>query len=176
MPDLLDLSKLEERLVGLDACFYCLGISSVGVSEADYRRVTVDMPLAAARALGRTSPGVTFVYVSGAGTDATSRTMWKRVKGEAEEALLAAPLRAAYMLRPAGIQPRHGIRSKTALYQAVYTVTGPLLPALRAAFPRYVTSTDAVGRAMLALARHGAPKRILENDDVEALARGELRA
>jgi len=102
------------------------------------------------------------------GTDSTGRgrVRWARVKGETENALLRLPFKAAYMFRPALIQPSHGIRSKTPLYQGFYTATRPLLPLLRAWFPAYVTTTEEVGRAMLAVARHGAPNPVLENRDI----------
>ncbi len=173
-PDVADLSGLEGELAGYDACFFCLGVSSAGMTEAAYRRVTYDLTLAVAGALAKQSPGMVFLYVSGAGTDSTERgrSMWARVKGETENALLKLPFKAAYMLRPAAIQPMHGIKSKTALYRAVYAAASPFYPVLKAAFPRYVTTTEEVGRAMLALAARGAPEPVLENEDLRALARG----
>jgi uncharacterized protein YbjT (DUF2867 family) len=109
--DLLDYSAIENELRGYDACFFCLGITSLGLSEEQYRRVTYDITMAAAKALARLNPDMTFVYVTGAGTDITEhgRTMWARVKGETENALLRLPFRAAYMFRPAAIQPLYGI-------------------------------------------------------------------
>jgi uncharacterized protein YbjT (DUF2867 family) len=166
--DFLDFSGLD--LSGYDACFFCLGISSAGMSEEAYRRVTYDVPMAAAHVLAKSNPSMTFIYVSGAGTDANGRAMWARVKAEAEQALLALPFAAAYMFRPAFIQPLHGITSRTRLYRAVYAVMGPLYPVWKRLFPKYVTTTEQVGRAMLHVARHGAPKTILENDDINALA------
>lgn len=170
--DLADLSAVESELAGYDACFFCLGVSSAGVAEAAYRRVTYDFALAAARALLKQSPEMTFVFVSGAGTDGTERgrTMWARVKGETENALLVLPFQAAYMFRPAFIQPLHGITSRTKLYRVLYAALSPLYPLLRAALPAYVTTTDEVGRAMLNAARRGAPKPVLENRDIRALA------
>ncbi len=169
--DLTDFSAVEGELTGFDACFYCLGVSSAGLSEAQYRHVTYEMPVAAARVLSRLNPGMTFVHVSGAGADSTGRrrTMWARVKGEAENALLAMPFEAVYVFRPAFIQPLHGIRSRTAVYRVLYAALRPVYPLLRAAFPRYVTTTEQVGRAMLGAARRGAPKRVLENHDINGL-------
>jgi uncharacterized protein YbjT (DUF2867 family) len=166
-----DFSAVESRLSGYDACFFCLGVSSAGMSESDYQRVTYDITLAAAKALVERNPTMTFVYVSGAGTDSTERgrTMWARVKGRTENALLELPFRAAYMFRPAIIQPGAGISSKTRSYRVLYALFGPLFPLLRTLFPRYVTSTEEVGRAMLEVAKHGAPKRILESPDIVAL-------
>ncbi len=120
------------------------------------------------------SPGMTFVYVSGQGTDSTEKgsSMWARVKGETENALLRLPFHGAYMFRPGAIQPLHGIRSKTGLYQAFYTVLGPLLGVARAVFPRHVMTTEQLGRAMLTVARSGASKRVLEPPDILALLDG----
>jgi len=115
---------------------------------------------------------MTFIYVSGSGTDSTGRgrSMWARVKGETENAVLGLPFKASYMFRPGFIQPLHGIVSKTRFYRTLYTVAAPLYPVWKALIPGYVTTTEAVGRAMLQVARHGAPKAILENRDINALA------
>ncbi|MEQ4719251.1 epimerase [Nonomuraea sp. B19D2] len=168
--DLLELSAIEGELGGYDACFFCLGVSSAGMREQDYRRITYDFTLSAGRTLARLSPGSTFVYVSGAGTDAEGRSMWARVKGEIENALLALPLEA-YMFRPGYIQPMHGVTSRTRLYRVAYVVTRHLYPILRRMFPSAVTTTEKIGRAMIAVAEHGAPKRILDPSDINALAR-----
>jgi uncharacterized protein YbjT (DUF2867 family) len=174
--DLLDLASIEPELTGLDACFFCLGVSSAGMNEDDYRRVTYDVTLAAASTLARTSPGLTFVYVSGQGTDSSARgrSMWARVKGQTENALLALPLQA-YMFRPGFIQPLHGITSRTRLYRFIYTVTGPLMPLARRLFPQHIMTTEQIGQAMLTVARTGAPKRVLEPKDILALVRGTSR-
>lgn len=138
------------------------------MKEERYRHLTYDLTLAAAQTLVRLNPGMTFIYVSGLGTDSTERgrTMWARVKGETENALLRLPFKAAFMFRPGFIQPLHGITSKTRLYRAVYTLTKPLLGVLVALFPKYVTTTEQLGRAMLKVARTGAPKTIIEGDDI----------
>jgi len=166
--DFLDFSPIENELSGFDACFFCLGVSSAGMKEEDYRRITYDFTMAAARVLAKVNPGMTFVYVSGMGTDSSerARTMWARVKGKTENALLALPFKAAYMFRPAVIVPLDGIKSKTNLYRIFYAVMGPLLPLLKAAFPKYVTTTAQVGRAMIKAAKQGAPKPVLENADI----------
>jgi uncharacterized protein YbjT (DUF2867 family) len=172
--DLFDLSAVEGELAGHDACFFCLGVSSAGMSEPEYTRVTFDLTMAVARVLARLNPGMTFIYVSGAGTDAgeRGRTMWARVKGRTENALLGLPFRAATMFRPGFIQPMHGIRSRTRLYRALYAVAGPLYPLWKTLFPGFVTTTEKVGRAMLRAARDGAPRAVLENRDINALAAG----
>jgi uncharacterized protein YbjT (DUF2867 family) len=167
--DLFDLSVLERELSRFDACFFCLGVSSAGMTEAAYTSVTHDLTLSVARTLARLRPGMAFSYVSGAGTDSTGRgrSMWARVKGRTENQLLALPLKAT-MFRPAIIVPLHGERSKTPSYRLFYTVLGPLLPLLRMALPGYVTTTEHMGRAMLAVAARGSPKSILENPDINA--------
>jgi uncharacterized protein YbjT (DUF2867 family) len=169
--DLFDLSSIESYLSGFDACFFCLGVSAAGMSEPDYRRLTYDLTTSVAKTLSRLNSGMTFVYVSGAGTDTTerSRMMWARVKGKAENDLLKLPFRAAYMFRPGYIQPLHGIRTKTKWYGAMYTVMAPLYPIWKRLLPKYVTTTECVGRAMLNVARRGAPKRLLENQDINGL-------
>lgn len=172
--DFTDYSAVEPQLAGYDACLFCLGISSVGMSEADYTRITYDFTLAAARAVLKASPGVTFEYISGASTDGTGegRVMWARVKGRTENALLAMPFKAAYMFRPGFIQPLHGIKSKTPLYTAIYAVVGVFYPLFRWMAPGMVTNTERLGRAMLHVARGGAPKRVLETSDINAIETG----
>jgi uncharacterized protein YbjT (DUF2867 family) len=163
--DFYDFSGIEDAFAGYDACLFCLGVSSVGMKEAEYRRVTYDITMAAARAVRRAGVG-TFVYVSGAGTDANGRAMWARVKGETENALLGMGFEAAYMFRPGLIVPIDGIRSKTGVYQGVYTAMRPVLPLLLRMFPKHVTTTEQLGRAMLAVAKRGYPKQVLEAADI----------
>lgn len=171
--DFTDFSAIAVELAGYDACFFCLGVSSAGMNERDYQHVTFDFTLAAGTALSRANPGMTFIYVSGTGTDSTEqgRSMWARVKGKTENALFRLPLKA-YMFRPGIIQPMHGIRSKTRLYRTIYRVMGPLFPVLKALFPRYTITSEQVGRAMLAVAKHGGPRTRLENRDIAELADG----
>jgi uncharacterized protein YbjT (DUF2867 family) len=169
--NLFDFSAIEPQLTGLDACFFCLGVTSAGMTEEAYRRVTYDITVAAAGTLVRLNPGMTFLFVSGAGTDSTEqgRVMWARVKGAAENALLKLPFKAAYMFRPGFIQPLHGIKSKTAAYRLFYALGAPLLPVLKTLFPKYVTTTEQLGRAMITAAKRGAPKVILESPDINRL-------
>jgi uncharacterized protein YbjT (DUF2867 family) len=169
--DLFHYETIESQLTGFDAWFFCLGVSSAGMKEEDYERVTFGITMAAAEVLCRLNPQMTFVYVSGAGTDSSERgRMWARVKGKTENALLRLPFAAAYMFRPGIIEPLDGIRSKTAVYQVLYTFAKPLLPLLRAAFPNHVLTTRQIGQAMLSVARHGFPKRVLESRDIRAAA------
>ena len=169
--DLTDYAPIEDRLSGFDACFFCLGISSAGMTEEQYLRVTFDMTLRAAETLARLNPAMTFVYVSGQGTDSSEhgRTMWARVKGRTENALLRLHFKAAFMFRPGIIVPRFGARSRTALYRIPYMLTRPLLPLLLRAFPNQVLTTDEIGQAMLLVARKGAPKQVLETRDIRSL-------
>jgi len=166
--NLLDFSAIEGELSGYDACFFCLGVTSAGTSEQDYERITYGIPVAAAQTLVKLNPGMTFVYVSGAGADSSEkgRTMWARIKGKAENALLAMPFKATYVFRPAFIQPLHGIRSRTKLYNAMYAILGPLYPVVKAIAPGYATTTEQLGRAMIAVARKGFAQRILESQDI----------
>jgi uncharacterized protein YbjT (DUF2867 family) len=167
-PELFDYSDIEHELAGYDACFFCLGVSAAGMNEEQYTKITYELTLAAAETLVKLNPNMTFIYVSGAGTDGTEqgRTMWARVKGKTENDLLKLPFKAAYMFRPALIQPMHGIKSRTTAYRVGYAIAAPLFPVLKALFPRYVTTTEDVGRAMLRVAKQGHPSSILENDDL----------
>ena len=170
--DLSSYEAIAPALRGFDACFFCLGVSAAGMSEAAYSHVTYDFTLAAATTLANLNPRMTFVYVSGAGTDSSGsgRVMWARVKGRTENALLAVPFAAAYMLRPGVIQPLHGIRSKTRSYRVFYASFAMLLPLLRILLPNQVLTTTQIGRAMLNLAQHGYPKTILEARDIRIAA------
>ena len=169
--DFADYSAMEEILSGFDACFYCLGISSAGKPEADYTRITFTYTMAVAEPLSRFNPEMKFIYVSGVGTDRTEkgRTMWARVKGRTENALLRLPFRA-YMFRPGFIEPMDGIQSRTPLYQKIYSVARPLFPLLRRSLPNHVLTTRQIGRAMLRVARQGYPRHILEPRDIRVAA------
>lgn len=169
--DFFDFSAIASELAGFDACFFCLGVSSAGMSEENYRRVTYDIALAAAKTLVKLNPDMTLVFVSGAGTDSSERgrLMWARVKGQTENALLRLPFKAAYMFRPGVIVPLHGIKSRTMLYRVPYAVLGPILPLLQRLFPKQVTTTEKLGRAMLTVAKHGATKPVLESSDINQL-------
>jgi uncharacterized protein YbjT (DUF2867 family) len=170
-PDLTTLAPLEPQLIDFDACFFCLGVSALGMSEEQYTRVTYDLTTGVAKTLLRTSPRLTFMYVSGAGTDSSERgrMMWARVKGRTENALLALPFKAAYMFRPGAVMPLHGIRSSTRWYNLMYAIIRPLYPVLSRVAPRMITTTEQLGRAMLAVARNGYPTRVLEMDDINRL-------
>jgi uncharacterized protein YbjT (DUF2867 family) len=165
-----NLAAIEAGLTGFDACFFSLGVSAAGMKEADYERITYGLTLAAAQTLSRLNPGMTFIYVSGAGTESSERgrAMWARIKGRTENALLRMPLKA-FMFRPGLIEPLDGIQSKTRAYRVLYKLTKPLLPLIRRALPNQVLSTREIGHAMLAVARRGYEKRILETRDLRRL-------
>jgi uncharacterized protein YbjT (DUF2867 family) len=171
LADVSQLERVEDRLTGADACFFPLGVSSAGMKEEAYRRITYTLTLDLAATLARLNPGMTFIYVSGQGTDSTEqgRSMWARVKGATENALLRLPLRA-FLFRPGFIQPLDGIRSRTPLYRLVYALTAPLMPLLRWLAPNQILTTRQVGQAMLSVARHGYPTPILEIRDIRAVA------
>ncbi|MCY1056839.1 NAD-dependent epimerase/dehydratase family protein [Nannocystis sp. SCPEA4] len=176
--DLEDLAPIAGELAGHEACFYCLGVSSSGMSEAEYTRVTYDLTLKVARPLAELNPNMTFVYISGSGADGSERgrIMWARVKGKIENALRALPFRASFVFRPGFIQPMHGIRSRTRLYNAFYAVLAPLYPLWKLLFPGLVTNTEQLARAMIAVGRDGAAKYILETRDINAIGQRELAA
>lgn len=196
LPDLMNYFASEKnanrataaKLQGYDACFFCLGVSSGGMDEARYTQLTYELTLAVAKTLARLNPLMTFIYVSGAGTDSSEqgRSMWARVKGRTENALMRLPFKAAVMFRPGAIVPLHGARSKTTSYRLLYTVTAPLLPLLRALFPKQVLTTESVANAMLNIARLGASHfglktlgergAVLEAADIYAVANNNKKA
>jgi uncharacterized protein YbjT (DUF2867 family) len=165
--DFMDFGDALEDFHGADACFFCLGVTAVGKSEEEYSRLTFDLTLAAGRAMAEVTPGMTFCYVSGQGTDSSEkgRVMWARVKGRTENALLQLPLRA-YMLRPGYIHPMRGIRSKTRVYRVFYRLMTPVYPVLKRLTPNLVTTNETVGRAMIEVALRGYPTRVLEVRDI----------
>src|SRR5579859_2594615 len=158
-------------LKGFDACFFCLGASSVGMDEAEYRRLTVDLTLAVARQLLPANPRMIFEFISGAGAGSNAQQMWRRVKGEAEDALLAMGLYDAYALRPAFIQPMRGSTTRYRPLRWIYALTAAVYPFLQKRFDRNVTSTDLLAEAMLQLATAGDVKKILTNGELNQLAR-----
>jgi len=171
--DLANYRPIEAQLAGFSACFWCLGVTSAGKTEAEYDRVTYGFTMAAAETLAPLNPRMVFVFVSGVGTDSTERgrLMWARVKVKTENALLRM-FPSAYMFRPGFIQPLDGIQSRTPLYRWLYVLSTPLLPLLRRAFPNQILTTQEIGRAMLLVTRNGASKRVLEPRDIRALLDG----
>ena len=167
--DFTNFSALASDLSGTDACFFCLGATSLGLTEDQYRRITLDVTVAAVRMLAVVNPAMAFVFVSGKGSDSSEKggVMWARVKGAAENVVLAA-FPNGYAFRPGFIQPLHGITSRTRSYRIVYAIVAPVMPLLRR-FKSQVTTTEQIGRAMLAVARRGYPKRVLESADINAV-------
>lgn len=164
--DLFDFDAAGGDLQRYDACFFCLGVSVAGMSEADYTRMTYDLTLGWARVLARINPEMTFIYVSGVGTG--GKAMWAQVKGRTEDALLAL-FPSAYMMRLGVLRAMHGEVSKTRWTRILYTVFRPLMPLVHAIAPGAVISTEELGRAMIRVARHGALNRVLENRDLRSL-------
>jgi uncharacterized protein YbjT (DUF2867 family) len=167
--DFLDYTAIEPALRDADACFFCLGVSSAGMKEADYRHVTYDFTLAAARTLHRLNPTLVFIYVSGAGTDSSEkgRSMWARVKGKTENDLLAL-FETAYMFRPGYIHPARGVVSRTSWVRIAGAVLRPVGFVLKQ-FPGVGTSSDVLGRAMLVAVRSGAPSHAVESREINTL-------
>ncbi|GGJ79266.1 epimerase [Pilimelia anulata] len=167
--DVADAPAYADELDGFDACFFCLGVSSVGLPAEEYQRITHDLTLAVGRVLAERSPGLTFCYVSGAGTDRTERgpRRWARVKGATENALVALPLRV-YAFRPGYIQAGPGITSRTRWYALAYSVLAPLYPVLRRVAPGWTTRTDTIGRAMVTVAERGWPRDVMTSPDINA--------
>src|SRR6266403_4915388 len=167
----LDFTPIENQLTGLNACLYCLGVTSTGTTEENYTRITYEFTVAAATTLLKLNPGMSFVFVSGAGADSTERgsTMWARVKGQTENTLLAMPFRSIYVFRPAMIQPLDGIQSKTASYRIIYGLIAPFLTPARHFWPSYISTTQELGKALLAAAKRGTGKRVVEAGQIREL-------
>jgi uncharacterized protein YbjT (DUF2867 family) len=168
--DFFDWTGVEERFAGFDTCLFCLGVSALGMKEAEYRRTTYDLTMAVAEMLVRVGSLRTFEYISGVGTDANGRQMWARVKGSLENALMAMPFPQVFCVRPGYIQPMHGVRSKVGWYNGIYAALSWMYPVLKKLAPKYVTSTEELGRAMIAIARKGYPKKVVEMRDIHIAA------
>jgi hypothetical protein len=167
-PDMFDFKVSADELNGYDACFFCLGVSSVGMSEAEYTHLTYDLTLGWAQALVRVNPAIRFLYVSGMGTG--GKSMWAKVKGRTESDLIAF-LPESIMIRLGALRPMHGERSKSPGGGVLLTVLSPFWPILQWLWPKGVITTEELGRAMILAARNGGPKRVLESADLVALGR-----
>src|SRR5581483_12153370 len=169
VPDFRQLGDVEAKLTGYDACFYCAGVSSVGMSEADYTAVSFDTPVAFATTLARLNPGMVLTYVTGAGTDGSEkgRVMWARVKGRAENALTRLPFKGVYNFRPGLMTPKPGQKHVKKLFRAALV----LAPVMKLFLP--ALTLEQVGRAMIRCVQSGAPKSVLEVPDIAALAAAE---
>ncbi len=166
--DFMDFSARKPDFFGYKACFYCLGMTSAGMNEEAYARVTYSFTMAAAKTLVEVCPEMTFIFTSAVGADSTERgrSMWARVKGRTENEILKLPFKGKYVIRPAFIQPLDGIKSRTRMYTFFYRIVRPLLPLLRLSFGNYITTTRTLGQTMIHVAKHGASKPILEGADL----------
>lgn len=172
LPDLFDLSPVADRLAGYDACFFCLGVSSVGMKEDKYRHLTYDLTLTIAETVAPLNPGMAFEYISGEGTDTTEqgRTMWARIKGATENAVIALPF-TGYAIRPGFIQAAPDVRPRNRVYATGYAVTGWLFPVLRKLAPKVVITSDELARAMITIAATRPAQRIWRTRELVQLAR-----
>jgi uncharacterized protein YbjT (DUF2867 family) len=170
LADVSDLREIEDEITGFDACLFCLGVSSQGLKEEEYRRITYDITLAAAETLARLNPQMTFIYVSGSGTDSSERGrfMWARVKGKTENDLMHLSFQSAYMFRPGIILPVHGVSSKTKMYQLLYDVLRPFYPLLRKS--KSVITSEQLGKAMIQVVRAGYPKPLIESAEIKKIS------
>lgn len=166
--DFFDFTGIEAELTGYNACFFCLGISSVGMKEEDYHRVTYDLTMALANVLAKLNPDMTFCYVSGGATDSTEKgnMMWARVKGKTENHLIKLFSPKAYMFRPGYIQPTKGLKNT----YTTYKVLAPLYPLWKLLFPRFVCTLKEIGMAMINTVNKGYDKQVLEVPDIIKLA------
>lgn len=170
--DFSDFSSVKDQLVGFDACYHCMGVSSAGMNEADYTRMTYDFTIALAKTLYQNNPDMTFIYVSGVGTDSSEkgRMMWARVKGKTENDLLKLGFKQAYMFRPGGIIPKRGVAPKAKATRIALNLLGWILPLIKLMNPNGVTDTATIGRAMIAATKNGSDKDILMPKDINAAA------
>lgn len=169
--DFVDYASIMDQLHGYDACFFCLGVTSIGKSETEYRQLTYDLTMAAAQALVKANPGMVFCYVSGLGTDSSEqgRSMWARIKGKTENDLMRLPFKAVYAFRPGFIRPVPGNKNSLLLAKLL----SPLFPLLRRLLPKYVCSLEDVGRAMIRVVVQGESMNILECSDIARLGRAD---
>lgn len=166
--DFFDYSNIEPQLKGYNACFFCLGSSSLGMNEQDYTRLTYDLTMQAARTLSRLNPDMTFCYVSGTGTNEHGRSMWARVKGRTESHLAKLPFKAAYSFRPGLMKPNKGQKN----VKAIFKMAGWSYPLWKFLFPGGVCKLEDLGLAMIHTVEKGYSKQILENRDITQVAKG----
>ena len=168
--DFFDLDPIAEQLTGYNACYFCLGVSSVGMKEPEYKKLTYDLTLHAAGLLAKLNPEMTFCYVSGTATDSTEKgkSMWARVKGKTENDLLKLPFRQAFMFRPGYMHPTPGLRNALKYYKYI----GWMYPFLKAVFPGSVSTLAELGQAMLGVTLKGYDKKVLEVRDIKTAAKG----
>lgn len=162
-----------DELKEYNACFFCLGVSSAGISEAEYHRITYTMTKEFAGVIGSVNRGLCFIYISATGADSSEKgkIAWARVKGKTENMLLGMGFDSVYMLRPGFIEPLDGITSRTALYRWLYILLAPFTPLLKKLMGEKITDTRRIGQAMIHLARRGYKKTYLENIDINDAAK-----
>jgi nucleoside-diphosphate-sugar epimerase len=168
VPDFMKLDAVKDQLKGYDACFFCAGISSVGMKEEDFRRVTYDVTLNFARTLSDINPNMTFIYVSGAGTDSSEqgRLMWARVKGKTENDLMKLPFKNVFPFRPGFMKPFPEQKNLPSWFKFL----GWLFPIVKALSSNSVSTMQQVGRAMIAVSLNGYSKKILEISDINSVS------
>lgn len=168
IPDFFNLQAFTDQLSGYDACFFCAGISSIGMNEMDYTRITYDLTLNLATLLAKLNPGMTFIYVSGASTDSTAkgRTMWARVKGKTENDLLRLPFRQVYNFRPAFMKDTKGQKNVKSIFKIILV----LYPIVKLIIPNSVSTLTQVGKAMINASLNGYEKKVLEVADINTLS------
>ncbi|HEY3739250.1 MAG TPA: NAD-dependent epimerase/dehydratase family protein [Bryobacteraceae bacterium] len=169
IPNFLELDAFTQQLTGYDACFYCAGVSSVGISEADYVRITYDVTMHFARTVAHLNPRMTFDFVTGARTDSSEqgKVMWARVKGKTENALMKLPFKGVYNFRPGFMKPMEGQRN----IKTIYKIAAILYPLLHLVLPNQASTMSDVGLAMINTVLKGYPKQILEIQDINTLAK-----
>ena len=168
--DFYDLSDIESQLAGYNACFFCLGVSSIGMKEADYRHITYDLTMSVARSLSKMNPDMTFSYISGKATDSTEhgRLMWARVKGKTENDLMKLPFKKVYAFRPGILLPTKGMKNTLKYYKYITWLN----PLLRIVFPSSVSTLEALGLSMINITVNGYPTPVIEVNDIVASAKG----
>jgi len=167
--DFLDLSPIENQLADYNACYFCAGVSSMGKSEGEYKKITYDLTLSFANSLVQLNPDMVFTYVSGVGTDSSEKgkSMWARVKGKTENDLLKLPFKDAYMFRPGYIQPIKGLKNT----YKVYKLLSPLYPLFEKLFPKYVVTLKEIGNSMINITLNGYEKKVLECIEIRKTGR-----
>ncbi len=167
--DFFELSSIEGQLSGYDACYFCLGVSAIGMNEEDYYRMTYTLTLYVAQVLSKANPEMVFCYVSGSGTDSSEkgRAMWARVKGKTENDLMNLPFKKVYAFRPGYMQPTKGLKN----VKKYYHYMSWMYPFFRTVFPSFVSTLKELGLAMIAVTKNGYPKKVLEVKDIIKLAK-----
>jgi len=167
LKDFFNVNEIENQLSGYNACFFCSGVSSVGMNADEYSRITYDLTINFAKELARLNPDMTFCYVSGAGTDSSEkgRIKWARIKGKTENDLLILSFKAAYMYRPAFIQPIIGLKNT----YTIYKLLSPVITLLKKLLPAFICSLEELGLSMINVVKFGHAQKIIENKDISGL-------